>query len=165
MTTELVTLHMFVNGQEHTLVIGRRWLLLDVLREKLDLTGTKYGCGTGDCGACMVLVEGEPVTSCTYLATRAEGKHVLTVEGLAGAGELSLLQQAFIDAGAVQCGFCIPGMVITATALLQHNPTPTRQEIAAALDHNLCRCTGYVKILDAIELAALRMREQATESR
>ncbi len=158
MTEESITLHLRVNGQEQTLAVGRRALLLDVLRDKLALTGAKYGCGTGDCGTCMVLIDDEPVTSCTYVAARAEGKQVTTIEGLAGPDGLSPLQQAFIDAGAVQCGYCTPGMVITATALLRRNPRPTRQEIAAAMEHNLCRCTGYVKIIDAVELAALRMQ-------
>jgi aerobic carbon-monoxide dehydrogenase small subunit len=147
-----------VNGMAHTLEIGRRQTLLDVIRDCLHLTGAKYGCGTGDCGTCMVLVDGEPTTSCNYLARRADGKQITTIEGLTEGERLSLLQQAFVDAGAVQCGFCIPGMVVTATALLRRNPAPSRDEIALALDGNLCRCTGYVKIIDAIELAARRMR-------
>ena len=106
----------------------------------------------------MVLVDGEPTTSCNYLARRADGKQITTIEGLTDGQQLSPLQQAFVDAGAVQCGFCIPGMVVTATALLRRNPNPSRDEIAQALDGNLCRCTGYVKIIDAIELAARRMR-------
>jgi aerobic carbon-monoxide dehydrogenase small subunit len=148
-----------VNGMVRTLEIGRRETLLDVIREQLHLTGTKYGCGTGDCGTCMVLVDGEPTTSCNYLARRADGKQVTTIEGLTDGEQLSPLQQAFVDAGAVQCGFCIPGMVITASALLRRNPNPSRDEIAQALDGNLCRCTGYAKIIDAIELAARRLRE------
>jgi aerobic carbon-monoxide dehydrogenase small subunit len=148
-----------VNGGVRTLEIGRRETLLDVIREQLGLTGTKYGCGTGDCGTCMVLVDGEPTTSCNYLARRADGKQITTIEGLTNGEQLSPVQQAFVDAGAVQCGFCIPGMVVTATALLRRNPSPSRDEIARALDGNLCRCTGYVKIVDAIELAARRLRE------
>ena len=164
MSDETVMVQLNVNGEDHVLEVGRRSTLLDVLRERLDLTGAKYGCGTGDCGACMVLVDDEPVTSCTYLVTRAEHKRVITIEGLTEDGRLNPLQQAFVDAGAVQCGFCTPGMIITATALLRKNPHPTRDEIAASLDHNLCRCTGYVKIVDAIELAAQRIdasREEA----
>jgi carbon-monoxide dehydrogenase small subunit len=148
-----------VNGTTHRLEVGRRQTLLDVIREQLHLTGTKYGCGTGDCGTCMVLVDGEPTTSCNYLARRADGKQITTIEGLTQGEHLSPLQQAFVDAGAVQCGFCTPGMIITATALLRRNPNPSRDEIAQAFDGNLCRCTGYVKIVDAVELAARRMRE------
>lgn len=153
---QLITLT--VNGTVHRLEVGRRQLLLDIIRDHLHLKGTKYGCGTGDCGTCMVLVDGEPTTSCNYLARRADGKQITTIEGLTQGERLSLLQQAFVDAGAVQCGFCIPGMIITATALLRQNPNPSREEIAQALDGNLCRCTGYVKIIDAVELAARRMR-------
>ena len=153
-----VTIRLIVNGETHQLLVGKRWTLLYVLRDVLDLTGTKFGCGTGDCGACKVLIDGDAVNSCTYLATRAEGKEIVTIEGLAVDGALSPVQQAFVEAGAVQCGFCTPGMIITATALLRRNPRPTRQQIAQALDNNLCRCTGYVKIVEAIELAARRMR-------
>ena len=152
----MITLN--VNGEDRRVAIGRRWTLLYVLRDVLDLTGTKYGCGTGDCGACKVLIDGEPVNSCTYLAVRAEGKKIVTIEGLAQGEQLSPVQQAFVDAGAIQCGFCTPGMVITATALLQRNPSPSRAEIVQALDNNLCRCTGYIKIVEAIELAARRLR-------
>lgn len=150
-----MTLH--VNGEDRPVIIGKRWTLLYVLRDVLNLTGTKYGCGTGDCGACKVLIDGEPINSCTYLATRAVGKEVITIEGLSSNGKLSPVQQAFIEAGAVQCGFCTPGMIMTATSLLRRNPRPSRDEIAAALDNNLCRCTGYFKIIDAIELAASRL--------
>ena len=158
---EWVNVRLLVNGEAHQLLVGKRWTLLYVLRDVLNLTGAKYGCGTGDCGACKVLIDGEPVNSCTCLATRAEGKEIVTIEGLSDDDKLSPVQQAFVDAGAVQCGFCTPGMVITATALLRRNPDPTRGEIAQALDNNLCRCTGYVKIIDAIELAARRMRGEA----
>jgi aerobic carbon-monoxide dehydrogenase small subunit len=153
-----VTLQLMINGEMHQVFAGKRWTLLYVLRDVLNLTGTKYGCGTGDCGACKVLIDDEAVNSCTYLATRAEGREIVTIEGLSVDGALSPVQQAFVDAGAVQCGFCTPGMVISATALLRRNPRPTREEIAQALDNNLCRCTGYVKIVDAIDLAARRMR-------
>jgi len=148
-----------VNGTEHHLEISRRQTLLEVLRDRLHLTGAKYGCGTGDCGTCMVLIDGEPTTSCNYVARRADGKQITTIEGLTAGERLSPLQQAFVDAGAVQCGFCIPGMIVTATAFLRRTPNPSRAEIAQALDGNLCRCTGYVKIIDAVELAARRMRE------
>jgi carbon-monoxide dehydrogenase small subunit len=156
MERELI--HLTVNGEARDLLVGKRWTLLYVLRDVLGLTGAKYGCGTGDCGACKVLLDGEPINACAYLATRAAGKEVVTIEGLTPADGLSPIQQAFVDAGAVQCGFCTPGMIVTATALLRRNPAPTRDEIAAALDNNLCRCTGYVKIIDAIELAARRLR-------
>ena len=153
-----LAIRLTVNGEEHQLLVGKSWTLLYVLRDVLNLTGAKYGCGTGDCGACKVLVDNEPANSCTYLATRAEGKEIVTIEGLSVDGALSPVQQAFIDAGAVQCGFCTPGMVITATALLRRNAKPTREEITQALENNLCRCTGYIKIIEAIELAARRMR-------
>ncbi|MGC8826625.1 MAG: (2Fe-2S)-binding protein [Anaerolineae bacterium] len=158
---ERVEVTLNINGEEYQLEIGKRWTLLYVLRDVLNLTGTKYGCGTGDCGACKVLIDGEPVNSCTYLAARAQGKEVITIEGLSRDGRLTPVQQAFVETGAIQCGFCTPGMVITATALLRRNPNPTREEIVAALDNNLCRCTGYVKIIEAIELAARRMRGEA----
>ncbi len=158
---ERVDVVLRVNGEEHHLRIGKRWTLLYVLRDVLNLTGTKYGCGTGDCGACKVLIDGEPVNSCTYLAVRAQGKDIVTIEGLAQEGRLTPVQQAFVETGAIQCGFCTPGMVITATALLRRNPNPSRQEILEALDNNLCRCTGYVKIIEAIELAGRRMRGEA----
>jgi aerobic carbon-monoxide dehydrogenase small subunit len=153
-----ISMRLNVNGEDRLVTIGKRWTLLYVLRELLNLTGTKYGCGTGDCGACKVLLDGEPTNSCTFLAARAEGKLIITVEGIASAGQLSPIQQAFVDAGAVQCGFCTPGMIITATALLHRTPNPSREEIVAAFDNNLCRCTGYVKIIEAIELAAQRTR-------
>lgn len=158
---ERVEVPLKINGEEYPLLIGKRWTLLYVLRDVLNLTGTKYGCGTGDCGACKVLIDGEPVNSCTYLATRAQGKEIITIEGLSQEGRLSPVQQAFVETGAIQCGFCTPGMVISATALLRRNPNPTREEILKALDNNLCRCTGYVKIIEAIELAGRRMRGEA----
>ncbi len=149
---ELVPVALLVNGKTHQLVVERTATLLDVLRDHLNLTGAKYGCGTGDCGACKVLLDGEAVNACLVRAPKAVGKEIVTIEGLSS-GALTPIQDAFVRAGAVQCGFCTPGMVITATALLRHNPQPTRAEIAAALDENLCRCTGYIKILDAIEMA------------
>ncbi len=158
---ERVEVTLNINGEEYQLEIGKRWTLLYVLRDVLNMTGTKYGCGTGDCGVCKVLIDGEPVNSCTYLATRAQGKEIITIEGLSKDGRLTPVQQAFVETGAIQCGFCTPGMVITTTALLRRNPNPTREEIIAGLDNNLCRCTGYVKIIEAIELAARRMRGEA----
>jgi carbon-monoxide dehydrogenase small subunit len=128
--------------------------LLRMLREKLALTGTKNGCEAGECGACTVLVDGEPVNSCMMLAVEADGRQVLTVEGLASKGQLSPLQEAFMEHNAVQCGFCTPGMLLSAYALLRRNPQPTEGEIKEALVGNLCRCTGYVRIIRAVQTAA-----------
>ena len=125
--------------------------LLDVLRDRLGLTGTKAGCNTGDCGACAVLIDEKPVNSCLVLAVRAEGFRISTVEGLAEGEELHPLQEAFLEKGAVQCGFCTPGMLMSAKGLLFENPHPSKNEIQVALSGNLCRCTGYVKIIEAIE--------------
>ncbi len=143
-----------INGRICEAIIEPRMTLLDVLRDKFGLTGTKYTCGTGDCGACTVLVDGKPVLSCLTLATTVKGKNILTIEGLAEDGKLHPLQQAFIDYGAVQCGVCIPGTILAAKALLDENPHPTREEVMTALAGNLCRCTGYVKIVDAVLAAA-----------
>jgi carbon-monoxide dehydrogenase small subunit len=143
-----------VNGSEHEAIVEPHMLLIDVLRDKLGLTGTKYACGTGDCGACTVLIDGKPSFSCLTLAVTALGKSILTIEGLADGAELHPIQQAFVDAGAVQCGFCTPGMILSTKALLDENPKPTRDEIKSALAGNLCRCTGYAKIIDAVEAAA-----------
>ena len=143
-----------VNGKLYEIIIEPRMLLVDVLRERMGLTGTKYACGTGDCGACTVLVDGKPILSCLTLAVTVRDKNILTIEGIADGNTLHPLQQAFIDNGAVQCGFCIPGMVLSAKALLEENPLPTRNEIQAGLAGNLCRCTGYVKVIDAVQAAA-----------
>lgn len=144
-----------VNGELFNTQIEPRRTLLEVLRENLGLTGTKESCNKGDCGACTVLVDGKPVLSCLTLAIEAQGKDVLTVEGLAGEdGVLHPIQQAFVDHGALQCGFCAPGMIMSAKALLDRNPNPTEDEIKEGISGNLCRCTGYVKIVEAIEAAA-----------
>ncbi|MGI6492240.1 MAG: (2Fe-2S)-binding protein [Pelotomaculum sp.] len=145
----MITLN--VNEEEHELPVYDHETLLEVLRNKLHLTGTKEGCGTGECGSCTVLLDGQPALSCLMLAVEAQGKKITTIEGIAINGQLSPLQQAFIDHGAVQCGFCTPGMILSATALLAGNPNPTRPEIQKALEGNLCRCTGYNKIVEAIE--------------
>jgi len=149
-------LRLSVNGEDHDLAAAPHKTLLEVLREELGLTGTKHGCELGECGTCTVLVDGRPVLSCLALPIELEGRAITTVEGLARAGRLHPLQQAFAELGAAQCGYCTPGFLLTARALLADNPRPTRQEIREALAGNLCRCTGYTKILDAVELAALR---------
>ena len=132
--------------------------LIDVLRNNLGLTSVKEGCSEGECGACTVIYNGEPVTSCCILAGQAEGADIITLEGISKDGQPDVVQQAFMDAGAVQCGFCIPGMILTAEAFLKKNPNPTRDEVKLAISGNLCRCTGYAKINDAVLLAAARMR-------
>lgn len=149
---------LHINGFDRQVQVEEKWTLLYVLSEVLNLTGTKCGCKTGDCGACMVLIDGEAVTSCTQRASRLEGKEILTIEGMSDGEHLHPIQQAFIDAGAVQCGFCIPGMILSAKALLDKNPNPTEEEVRIGIDKNLCRCTGYEKIVEAILLAAKRMR-------
>ena len=140
-----------VNGSDVELVVTDNETILDVVRGRLGLTGTKEGCGTGECGACTILVNGEAVLACLSLAVDMEGKRVVTIEGLAEGGQMTELQKAFIDHGAVQCGFCSPGMILSATALLARNPAPSRKEIQKALEGNLCRCTGYNKIVAAVE--------------
>lgn len=145
-----------VNGAKERLEVPSSMTLLQMLREKLALTGTKNGCEAGECGACTVLVDGEPVNSCMMLAAEADGHEIMTVEGLASQGQLSPLQQAFVEHNAVQCGFCTPGMLMSAHALLTHNPRPTEEQIKEALVGNLCRCTGYVRIIDAIQATADR---------
>lgn len=139
-----------VNGQSYDLALAPHRTLLDVLREEIGLTGTKRGCDDGDCGACTVLIDGAPITSCMMLAVDAQGKAITTIEGLAANGKLHPLQRAFIDHGALQCGFCTPGMILTAKYLLDENPHPTDEEIREGLAGNLCRCTGYVQILEAV---------------
>lgn len=150
------TIIVTVNGAQERLDVPSNMTLLQMLREKLALTGTKNGCEAGECGACTVLLDGEPVNSCMMLAVESEGREVFTVEGLALEGVLSPLQEAFVEHNAVQCGFCTPGMVMSATALLRRNPDPTEDEIKEALVGNLCRCTGYVRIIDAIRDVAAK---------
>ena len=148
-----------INGEEIAVESDPSWTLLYLLREELNLTGTKSGCNTGDCGACKVIIDGEAVNSCLVPARNAQGKSIETVEGLAKNGELHPLQKAFIDCGAVQCGYCTPGMLMCAKALLDNNDSPTEQEIREALENNLCRCTGYVPIIKAIQTAAVELRD------
>ena len=142
-----------VNGEDYELMIAPQRTLLEVLREDLELTGTKEGCEDGTCGACTVLLDDKPIRSCLLLAVEAEGKDILTVEGLAQGERLHPLQEAFINNGAIQCGFCTPGMILTAKALLDENPSPTEDEIREAICGVLCRCTGYIKIVEAIMAA------------
>lgn len=149
-----IVLNITVNGISHTLKIDPNLRLLDLLRNNLRLTGTKEGCGIGECGACSVLLDGRAVNSCLVLAGQCEGREVATIEGLTPKDGLNPLQQAFLDHGAVQCGFCTPGMIISAQALLDHNPTPTEAEIRTAISGNLCRCTGYTQIVEAIQAVA-----------
>ena len=152
-------INLKVNGQSYALEVDAKELLLDVIRERIGLTGTKEGCGTGECGACTVLIDGEPVNSCLYLAVRAEGKGILTIEGLGQLSNLHPLQQAFIDNGSVQCGFCAPGMLLSAHALLMKNSNPSEREIREGIAGNICRCSGYVKIISAIKQAAVVLRQ------
>jgi len=150
----LKTITLTVNDLVETVNVPQNMTLLQMIRETLSLTGTKNGCSAGECGACTVLMNGEPVNSCMVLAAECDGAVIETVEGLAKNGKLSNLQDTIINAGGVQCGFCTPGMLISATALLKRNPNPTDNEIRTAIVGNLCRCTGYVRIVDAIKTAA-----------
>lgn len=140
-----------VNGLKHELAVEPNTTLVDVLRYKLRLTGTKKGCDLGECGSCTVLMNGEPVNSCLVLAVQADGMEVMTIEGMKPAEGLHPLQQAFVDKGAIQCGFCSPGMILSAESLLKKHPSPTEEEIRTAISGNLCRCTGYQKIVEAIQ--------------
>ncbi len=147
-----------VNGRPYEVIIEPNMTLVEVLRDQLELTGTKYNCGVGECGACTVLIDGKLTLSCSTLAITAREKNILTIEGLAEGAALHPLQQAFVDYGAIQCGFCTPGMILSAKALLDENPNPTREEVKEALVGNLCRCTGYIKIFDAVLAAAKTMK-------
>ncbi len=154
-----------VNGDLYVLSVEPWKTLNQVLREDLNLTGTKLGCGTGDCGACTVLVDGRSVTSCLTLAVEMDGKEILTVEGLAPAGEeLHPIQRAFVEKGAIQCGYCTPGMELSALYLLKNNPSPSEAEIREALSGNLCRCTGYNKIVEAVQWAAKELKAEKSKS-
>jgi len=143
-----------VNGEEHDVVIRPNQTLVEVLRENLELTGTKEGCGEGACGTCTVLLNGKPVRSCLTLAVEAQGKEIVTIEGLVSNGQLHPVQKAFIEHGAIQCGFCTPAMILTAKALLDESPKPTEEEARWAISGVVCRCTGYAKIVEAIMAAA-----------
>jgi len=156
-----VRMTLRVNGEEQEVLFHPYKTLLEVLREELNLTGTKHGCELGECGACAVLVDGEPLLSCLELALECEGRAIETVEGLQQGAELHPLQAAFADLGGAQCGYCTPGILMTAKALLEKEPNPSRERIREAVSGNLCRCTGYLQIYESIEEAAKRMREAA----
>jgi aerobic-type carbon monoxide dehydrogenase small subunit (CoxS/CutS family) len=153
-----LSLSMVVNGEAAVAAVDPRKTLLEVLREDLQLTGTKHGCELGECGACAVVLDGDPVLSCLVLAHECEGRAVMTVEGLARDGRLDPLQETFADLGGSQCGYCTPGILMTARALLDREPQPSRDRIREALSGNLCRCTGYLQIIEAVEAAARRPR-------
>lgn len=149
-----------LNGSEVTVSVDGHMCLIDMLRGPLGQTGTKEGCGEGECGACTVIVDGRAINSCLYPALEAEGKNITTIEGLQDLkNKLSAIQQAFVDCGAIQCGFCTPGMIISAKALLDSNPNPSDEEIRDALLGNLCRCTGYVQIVEAVKQAAIKLKD------
>lgn len=152
MTTKI---RLLVNGFEYDLLIKPHWTLIDVLRDEIGLTGTKKGCEKGECGGCTVMIDGEAVLACLVLAIQAQGKSIQTIEGLAQGGKLDSLQNAFVKYGAIQCGYCTPGMILTSRAFLNKNPHPTVEEILKALSGNLCRCTGYVKIIEAVRNASM----------
>jgi aerobic carbon-monoxide dehydrogenase small subunit len=151
-------IHLNVNSKEYTLRVKPSATLLDALREDLGLTGAKEGCGVGECGACTVLVDGQTVNACLMLAVEAHGKQITTIEGLANGETLHPIQQAFVEIGGLQCGFCTPGMVLSAKALLDKNMNPTDEQIRKGLEGNFCRCTGYTKIIQSVKVAAEKMR-------
>ncbi len=163
MTDPKAVIALTVNGEPVEVAFAPHKTLLEVLREDLGLTGTKHGCELGECGTCAVLVDGKPVLSCLVLGLTCAGRQVRTVEGMVRDGQLHPLQAAFADLGAAQCGYCTPGFLLTAEALLATDPAPTRERIKEALAGNLCRCTGYLKIYEAVELAAARMRGEDAE--
>ncbi len=158
MNGDRVLARFHINGEERTVAIPPYHSLLEVIREELNLPGTKHGCEVGECGTCTVLVDGKPILSCLALAIEYQDRKIVTVEGLAKDGKPHPLQETFADLGAAQCGYCTPGFLCAAAALLREKPTPTRDEIKDALSGNLCRCTGYLKIFEAVELAARKVR-------
>jgi len=155
--------NFIVNGKGYEIAIEPHMLLVEVLRDELGLTGTKHSCGIGHCGACTVLIDDIPALSCLTPAITVKGKNITTIEGLAEGTTLHPIQKAFIDCGAIQCGYCTPGMIMSTKALLDRNPNPTREEVKQALSGNLCRCTGYVKIVDAVLAAAETMKKGANK--
>jgi aerobic carbon-monoxide dehydrogenase small subunit len=152
-------LQLTVNGENRQLFVEPYYSLLDTLRDELHLTGTKKGCDEGDCGACTILLNGKPVTACLVLAHSTHDADITTIEGLAGGDQLHPVQQAFVEHGGLQCGFCIPGLIMAATGFLNENPAPTEEEVRLAIGGNLCRCTGYAKVVEAILSAAQGIRE------
>ncbi|MBU5312750.1 (2Fe-2S)-binding protein [Tissierella carlieri] len=156
----MVNISLKVNGEFCEISVDENLRLIDLLRDELGFVGTKEGCGEGECGACTVIMDGETVNSCLVMAFQANGSSIVTIEGLERNGKLHPVQQAYIDVGAVQCGFCIPGMVLSTKALLDKNPNPTRDEIREGISGNLCRCTGYNKMIDATERAIKYMEEE-----
>ena len=150
-------IELSVNGEAYELAVEPQTTLLEVLRDYLGLTGTKEACGTGECGSCTVLIEGKPILSCLALAVDYPNKEIITIEGLSQGEKLTPVQQAFVDCGAVQCGFCTPGMILSASVLLKKNPNPSEEDIRKALEGHLCRCTGYNKIVEAVNTAAKQM--------
>jgi carbon-monoxide dehydrogenase small subunit len=161
----MTDLMLDVNGQRRSASVAPETTLLELLRNEFGLTGAKLGCDVGDCGACTVIVDGKPVNACLMLAAQAAERHVLTIEGLATRDALHPIQQAFEEQASLQCGFCGPGVILSAKALLDENPDPTRHDIRDALSGNLCRCTGYTKLIDAVQEAAARMRSAAEGGR
>ena len=147
-----------INGEEHEVLADGRDTLLELLRERIGLTGTKEGCGNGNCGTCTVLLEGQPVNACLVMAMEVSGAHIVTIEGIARGGALDVVQTALVEHGGTQCGFCTPGIVLSAKALLERNPSPSEHEIRSAIAGNLCRCTGYDKVVEAIQAVAMENR-------
>mgnify|MGYP003452222787 FL=1 len=162
--TPIHAIHLTVNGIDYPVAVAQGRNLLSVIRTEIGLTGTKEGCDDCECGACMVLLDGQPVNSCSYLAVQAQGRAITTVEGLADGDALSLLQRNLLDEGGVQCGFCTPGMLLSATALLQRNDSPSEEEVRIGLSGNLCRCTGYTKIVAAVQRTAVQIRAAARQA-
>jgi len=160
----MIPVSFILNGKPVRCEVPAEETLVDTIRNRFRLTGTKKGCGTGDCGSCTVLLDGAAVRSCTLLTGMVEGRSITTIEGVGTMDHLHPVQQAFVDVNAIQCGYCIPGMVLTAIALLRENPDPTEEEIRVAISGNLCRCTGYQKIVEAIQLAAERMGQTGEEA-
>ena len=160
--TPIHAIHLTVNGIDYPVAVAQGRNLLSVIRTEIGLTGTKEGCDDCECGACMVLLDGQPVNSCSYLAVQAQGRAITTVEGLADGDALSLLQRNLLETGGVQCGFCTPGMLLSATALLARTPEPTEEEVRIGLSGNLCRCTGYTKIVAAVQRTAAEITKSST---